>query len=229
MERHLLDQIIEARTAKRPVVLAVNLVSNEETLIDPAKPVAPGWMVEEAQRALREDKGRTVTAVDGGDWFFNPFNTPLRLIIVGAVHIAQPLSLMAREAGYDVTVVDPREAFASKARFPDIALKVAWPDEALKDLDLTARTALVTLTHDPKLDDPALQVGLASPCFYIGALGSKKTHAARRERLKESGFDTAAIGRICGPVGLDIGAKSPAEIAISILGQMTQVLRQAAS
>ncbi|MEQ9144970.1 MAG: XdhC family protein [Parvibaculaceae bacterium] len=228
MERHLLDQILDARTEKRPVVLAVNLATHEEILIDPEKPVASGWMVEEAERALRGDKGRTVAAGDGADWFFNPFNTPLRLIIVGAVHIAQPLSLMAREAGYDVTVVDPREAFASSARFPDTALKVAWPDEALKDLGLTARTALVTLTHDPKLDDPALQVGLASPCFYIGALGSKKTHAARQERLKERGFDAKAIGRICGPVGLDIGAKSPAEIAISILGQMTQVLRQGA-
>lgn len=229
MERHLLDQILDARTEKRPVVLAVNLATHEEILIDPEKPVAPGWMIEEAERALREDKGRTVAAADGADWFFNPFNTPLRLIIIGAVHIAQPLSLMAREAEYDVTVVDPREAFASRARFPDIALNVAWPDEALKELGLTARTALVTLTHDPKLDDPALQVGLASPCFYVGALGSKKTHAARRERLKESSFDEESIDRICGPVGLDIGAKSPAEIAISILGQMTQVLRQEAS
>jgi len=153
------------------------------------------------------------------------FNPPLRMILIGAVHISQPLARMAALAGYEVVVVDPRRAFASAARFPGVEVRIDWPDEALEDLAPNLRTAVVTLTHDPKLDDPALHVALRSDAFYIGSLGSKKTHRTRVERLTEAGFDEKTIGRILGPVGLSIGATSPAEIAVAILAQITDVLR----
>ena len=147
------------------------------------------------------------------------------MIVVGAVHIAQPLSAMAALAGYDVTLVDPRESFAAAERFPGVALNPEWPDTALDSLGLDHRCAVVTLTHDPKLDDPALQVALKSDAFFIGCLGSKKTHASRLRRLKKAGFTEADLARVHGPVGLPIGSRSPAEIAISILAQVTQTLR----
>lgn len=155
-------------------------------------------------------------------------NPPLRLAIIGAVHIAQALVPMARIAGFDPVLIDPRGAFGSEARFPGETILDEWPDEALKSYGVDARTALVLLTHDPKLDDPALHIGLKAPCFYIGALGSKRTHAKRVDRLTEAGFTEADIARIHAPVGLDIGAASPQEIAVSILAQMLQVLRQGA-
>ena len=155
-------------------------------------------------------------------------NPPLRLAIVGAVHIAQALVPMARIAGYDPVVIDPRGAFGSEARFPGETLLSEWPDEALESYGLDSRTALVLLTHDPKLDDPALHLALASGCFYIGALGSTRTHAKRVDRLAAAGFDADQIARIHGPIGLDIGASSPQEIAVSILSEMTQVLRTGA-
>ena len=151
------------------------------------------------------------------------------MIVVGAVHIAQSLVPMAALAGYDVTVVDPRRAFATDARFPGVTLSTDWPDDALTALDPDRRTAVVTLTHDPKLDDPALAVALRSTAFYIGALGSRRTHARRVERLREAGFNDKDIARIHAPIGLDIGAVSPAEISISILGQITEVLHTPAA
>ena len=153
------------------------------------------------------------------------FNPPLDLAIIGAVHIAQPLARMAALADYAVRIIDPRTAFATEERFPDVALSHEWPDEALALKPLTARSAIVALTHDPKLDDPALTVALRSPAFYIGALGSRQTHARRLERLKEAGFSDADLARIHGPIGLKIGARSPAEIAVSVLGEMTAILR----
>ena len=158
--------------------------------------------------------------------FFQPFNPPLRLFVVGAVHIAQPLIRMAQELGYETLLVDPREAFAREERFEGVPVNTEWPDDALEELGIDARTAVVTLTHDPKLDDPALSVALKSEAFYIGALGSRRTHASRLRRLSNEGFDTEALSRIHGPIGLAIGARSPAEIAVSILGQMTEVLRK---
>jgi xanthine dehydrogenase accessory factor len=155
-------------------------------------------------------------------------NPPLRLIVVGAVHIAQALVPMARIAGYDPTLIDPRDAFGSEARFPNETILNDWPDEAVAQLGLDARTALVLLTHDPKLDDPALEQALRADCFYIGALGSTRTHAKRVDRLAQAGFTDAQIARIHGPVGLDIGAAGPSEIAVSILAEMTRVLRQGA-
>jgi xanthine dehydrogenase accessory factor len=149
-------------------------------------------------------------------------------MVVGAVHVAQQLAQMAASAGYEVLVIDPRDAFASEARFPDVSLSLEWPGEALESAGLDRRCAVVTLSHDPKLDDAALAAALSSGVFYIGALGSRKTHVGRIERLRACGFDDDALARIHAPVGLDIGARAPAEIAVSILAQMTQCLRSAA-
>ncbi|KPU83428.1 XdhC/CoxI family protein, partial [Marinosulfonomonas sp. PRT-SC04] len=161
-----------------------------------------------------------------GDVFVGIHNPPLKLIIVGAVHIAQPLLVMARLAGYDPVLVDPRTAFGSQARFPDQVIIEDWPDQALKSIGLDSRCAVVTLSHDPKIDDPALIMALGSEAFYIGSLGSTRTHAKRVIRLTKAGFSPAQIGRIHAPVGLNIGGKSPAEIAISILAQLTECLYQ---
>jgi xanthine dehydrogenase accessory factor len=158
--------------------------------------------------------------------FIAVHNPPLRLIVVGAVHIAQALMQMARICGYDCTVIDPRSAFGSAARFPGERILEDWPDEALEALAPDARTAIVTLTHDSKLDDPAIRVALRSEVFYLGCLGSSRTHAKRVERLVAAGFSEAEIARIHAPVGLDIGAKSPAEIAVSVMAQITARLRK---
>lgn len=226
MKQETLKHILSAQAAKQPIVLATNLSTNEQMTLGQDQDGHPDWILAAVAAAIRSDKSRVTEAPDGTPWFFNVFNPPLRLIIVGAVHIAQPLARMGLEAGYDVSVVDPRESFATAERFPNVALISEWPDEALQNLELDARTAIVTLTHDPKLDDPALHVALKSTAFYVGALGSKKTQAARKDRLSDAGFTETEIERICGPVGLNIGAKSPAEIAISILAEITQALRQ---
>jgi xanthine dehydrogenase accessory factor len=158
--------------------------------------------------------------IDGRRLFVQVRVPDPRIIIVGAVHITQALAPMAMLAGYDVVVVDPRRAFATTERFPGMELRHDWPDEALDALQVDARSAVITLTHDPKIDDPALDRALKSPAFYIGALGSKKTHAGRLQRLAQAGFDDAALARIHGPAGLNIGGRSPAEIAISVLAQL---------
>lgn len=174
---------------------------------------------------LAEGRSEAVADTDPGeDTFTHTYSPPLRLAIVGAVHIAQALVPMARMLGYAPLVIDPRGAFAA-GRFEDVEVSPLWPDEALRAWQPDARSAIVTLTHDPKLDDPALVTALASPAFYIAALGSRKTHAARLERLREQGFSEADLARIHGPAGLAIGAKTPAEIAVSIVAQMTAALR----
>lgn len=180
-----------------------------------------------AAQAARADQSTTIE-LDGRSWFLAVYNPPLDLVIVGAVHIAQPLARMAALTGYGVRVIDPRTSFATPERFPDVRLSHDWPDDALAKSPLGPRSALVALTHDPKVDDPALTAALRSDCFYIGALGSKKTHAARLARLEQNGFSSDQLARVCGPAGLAIGAKSPAEIAVSILAQMTATLRQGA-
>ena len=177
-----------------------------------------------AMNALSTDQCLRVNLY-GQDCFIQPFNAPLRLVLVGAVHIGQHLASYAQACGYDVIVVDPRQAFASEARFPGVTLETEWPDFALEKISLDTRSALVTLTHDPKLDDPALQVALRSPAFYIGALGSRKTQAARIKRLQQAGFGESEMARLKAPVGLDIGARSPAEIAVSIMAEITATLR----
>lgn len=226
MREVILKELLKSREAKQPVVLATRLTDGIQKLLHQSDTKEENWLIKAVAEVLASDKSRVVEDPDGQQWFLNAFNPPLRLLVVGAVHIAQPVAAMAALAAYDVTVIDPRTAFASPERFPGVALRTQWPDEAMADLTPDARTAIVTLTHDPKLDDPALVAALNSPAFYIGALGSKKTHAARHERLKAAGFDDQAIARIHGPIGLSIGAKSPAEIAVSIMAQITEVLRK---
>lgn len=228
MQSDTLGQIQSDRDGKTPVVRALDLESGEEWLIRPFDGTSGDPLRAEAQKAALADKSQVVET-DGKRIFLQVFNPPLRMIVVGAVHISQALVPMAQIAGYDVTVVDPRRAFGSDLRFPGITLSNDWPDVAVEALKPDRRTAIVTLTHDPKIDDPALHAALASPAFYIGSLGSRKTHAARLDRLTNAGFDEAAQDRIDGPIGLTIGAKSPAEIAVSILAKVTQALRQGPS
>jgi len=222
MRRETLAALNEARCAGRAIVRATELATGEEILVDPATDTSALGIA--AAEAARADQSLSVE-LDGRSWFLAVYNPPLDLVIVGAVHIAQPLAHMAALAGYGVRVVDPRTSFATPERFPDVALSHDWPDEALAKTPLGVRSALVALTHDPKVDDPALTAALRSSCFYVGALGSKKTHAGRLARLRQSGFNDAQLARICGPIGLAIGARSPAEIAVSIMAQMTAYLR----
>ena len=177
-----------------------------------------------ARVALMSEKSGT-HEVAGTTWFLHAFNPPARIVIVGAVHIAQALVPLAAQLGYGVTVVDPRRSFATDDRFPDVAVSTGWPDEALDELRPDSRTAVVTLTHDPKLDDPALDRALKSEAFYIGALGSRKTHGKRLERLRALGHGDDALARIRGPVGLNIGAVTAPEIALSVLAQIVAVRR----
>jgi xanthine dehydrogenase accessory factor len=232
MKRAILRQLQGARAAKRPVALVTDLEEGEEALIDDGEVVAGELLLStpvlhEIDTAIRYDKSGRLQEPNA-HLFIEVFNPPLRLIVVGAVHIAQKLAPMARLADYEVTVVDPRRAFATDSRFPSVALRHDWPDDALKALDPDRRTAVITLTHDPKLDDPALVEALNSPCFYIGALGSTRTHAKRLERLSAEGFSDLQLERIHGPLGLPLGGRAPAEIAIAALAQMTQVLHGAA-
>lgn len=225
MKLAVLEAIGSARAEKRPVARAVRLDGAEERVLFPEGAKGDGPLEDAAWRALRLDRAEAVE-VDGRRWLIQPFNPPLRLLLVGAVHIAQPLARMARLTGYAVTVVDPRAAFAQAARFSEVEVWTGWPDEALEALAPDRRTAVVTLTHDPKLDDPALDAALSSPAFYIGCLGSRKTHEARLGRLEQRGFGADELARVHGPVGLSIGARSPAEIAVSILAEITQALRR---
>ncbi len=229
MKAEVLAQLNADRADKRPVALVTDLGTGDQTLVYSSDNNGLSGvstdLIEAAQTALRDDRSRPVET-DAGRYFIQVHNPPPRLFIVGAVHIAQPLARMAALAGYAVTVVDPRRAFASDERFPDVAVSRDWPDAALTELAPDTRTAVVTLTHDPKLDDPALAVALRSNAYYIGCLGSRRTHGKRLERLAEQGFSEADCARLHGPVGLDIGALSPAEIALSIMAEITRNRRQ---
>jgi xanthine dehydrogenase accessory factor len=232
MKRAILERLLKDRAAKHAVVLVTELQSGAQALVYPQEAFGDlaldGDALARIREALEADESGTLE-LSGKRLFLQVQNPPLRLIIIGAVHIAQTLAPMAALAGYSVAIIDPRRAFATDARFPDVKLFGDWPDEAMVTMTLDRRTAVVTLTHDPKLDDPALQSALKADVFYIGALGSRKTHAARLGRLKAAGFSEAECARIHGPVGLDIGALSPAEIAVAILAQITAVLRGAAA
>lgn len=223
MKPATLHAVVAAKARQEPVAVATRLADGAESLIDLTMPPEDDLGVAAVRAAARDESGPV--EVFGETWFINVFNPPVQLAIVGAVHIAQPLSRMAAALGWQVMVIDPRTAFASEARFPGVVLSHDWPDEALVNAGVNGRTAIVTLTHDPKLDDPALQAALNSRAFYIGALGSKKTHAARLNRLQEAGFSDETIARVRGPVGLSINARSPAEIAVSILAQIVETLR----
>ena len=226
MKIETLAALQKARATRRAVTLATRLGDAAEGLVyrDYAEGDLAGnaEIVAAARRAM--DVGRSETLDIGGQKIFlNVYVPPPRLVIVGAVHIAQTLAPMAAMLEFDVTVVDPRGAWATAARFPGVNVIKEWADDAFQEIGLDVSTAVVTLTHDPKLDDPALESALKSEAFYIGALGSRKTHAKRKERLAQAGITEEMFARVLGPVGLNIGAKSPAEIAVSILGQIIEV------
>lgn len=222
MKRATLEALNRARKEGRPIVRVVDLQTADERLFEPGAETSAMGIA--ATAAARRDRSGPLE-IDGSNCLFDVHNPPLEMVIIGAVHIAQVLAPMATLAGYRVRIIDPRTAFATDARFPGVTLSHDWADEALEKQPLGTRSALIALTHDPKLDDPALTAALKSNCFYIGALGSKKTHAGRLARLKAQGFTDEELKRIHGPIGLDIGAKTPAEIAVSILAEMTMRLR----
>lgn len=226
MKEETLAAVVAATQRRQPVVLATMLDSGQQTLIYPDRD-GSGLGVNEvilraAREALRDDRNQLLET-EVGPVFIHVFSPPLKLIIVGAVHIAQCLVPMAQIAGYQVVVIDPRRRFTTRQRFPDTAVLAEWPQSAFDKLALDDRTAVVTLTHDPKLDDAALSLALNSPAFYIGSLGSRRTHAARLKRLSRTGFGEKELARIHGPVGLALGGRSPAEIAVAIVAQLVQV------
>ncbi len=226
--------LLEAKRCRRLAVLATRLPDgvqvllrqDEETLVaDPAVSL-PDGLLAAAATAAADDRSRQVR-VGAETWFLHVQVPPPRLLVIGAVHVAQALAPLARTVGLAVTVIDPRRSFATAQRFPDTELMPVWPDEALQTLGIDRHSAVVTLTHDPKLDDPALELALRSPAFYVGALGSRKTQGARRDRMRAAGFDDAALDRVRGPVGLPIGAIGAPEIALSILAEIVAVRRNA--
>lgn len=226
MKRDLLERLVAAQISNRPAVLARSLSGNSQFLLDSGTDSevpdgVPAEVLREARRALKRDGARTIE-VAGQRYLLQTLSPPPRLLVIGAVHIAQALIPMARVAGYDVQLIDPRAAFATRDRFPGIEIINQWPQEVMGELPLNSRTAVVTLSHDAKIDEPALKAALESDAFYIGALGSKKNHAKRLQRLAALGFDDETLARIAGPVGLPLGGRSPAEIAVSILAQIIQ-------
>ena len=228
MRQAMAQALFDARREARAVVLYTPLDGGLQRLLDDQGlallALTEPELAAAGREALASDRVQIVEQ-QGREVMIAPHNPPLRLFIVGAVHISEALCVMAREAGYAVTVIDPRSAFLRPERFPGVRLLDLWPDEAFRDLQPDARTAVVLLTHDPKIDDPALRAVLPTAAFYVGALGSTRTHAKRLQRLGDAGLNETDLARIHGPAGLSIGARTPAEIAISVLAQMTQVLR----
>jgi xanthine dehydrogenase accessory factor len=213
----------QARAARKPAVLITDLSSGQQRAV-----TADGFEADPLAQTLAAAvaRGRSMRVeVSGRDYFLTVQVPSVRLVVLGAVHISQALVPFARELELDLTIVDPRTAFATPERFPSVPLIAEWPDVALPGLNLDPYTAFIALTHDPKIDDPGLEIALAAGCFYVGALGSRKTHARRVERLSAKGVDLAAIARIHAPIGLDIGAVSPAEIALSIMGELVAAMR----
>jgi xanthine dehydrogenase accessory factor len=232
MKGRILDAVVAAARAHRSVALATELATGRQLLLDGETAEGDLELDEAALASLRASRksgrNRTIETAKGRI-FIEVLTPPHRCFVIGAVHIAQPLSQMLALVDYAVTVIDPRGAFATAARFPGVELVGDWPDEALERLKPDRGSAVIALTHDPKLDDPALATALRSECFYIGALGSRRNHAGRCARLKEQGFGDADLARIHGPIGLSIGAVSPGEVAVSIVAEMTRVLRQGES
>ena len=223
MKLETLKQLNAERAARRPVIVVTDTESGEQRLVK-ARDFAADPLREELDKALRMGKSATIE-VGGKKLFLNVYAPTAKLVVIGAVHISQALAPLARALDYDVTVVDPRTAFASPERFPDVPLIAEWPDVALPPLNIDHYTAFVALTHDPKIDDPALLHAFQRECFYIGALGSRKTHAKRAERLRAQGAKESDIARIHAPIGLPIGAVSPSEIAVAIIAEITGRLR----
>ena len=217
MKDKTLKLVLSEKNNRNTIIVATELESGQQIILNNNDKNNQIYI--SAKSLIKQGKSDIIN-IDSQRWFINISLPPLRLVTVGAVHIAQPLAEIATIAGYEVTIIDPRAAFANNKRFPNINIVNEWPEEALIDFKIDNRTAVVTLTHDPKLDDSALYAALNSKAFYIGSLGSKKTHNARIERLKIAGFNEDAIKNIHGPVGLSIGAKSPQEIAISIMSEL---------
>jgi xanthine dehydrogenase accessory factor len=228
LRRALLERLVAARAAREPAALVTDLESGEQALRTSGETLGPQSLLDEVATRLDEmlaSRASGLVETSRGELFVQIFSVAPRLLIVGAVHIAQLLVRIAALTGYAVTVIDPRRAFATEERFPEVEIASDWPDEALMRLGLDRLSAVVTLSHDPKLDDPALIVALRSEAFYVGSLGSRKSHDARLRRLEAAGLADAETGRIHAPVGLDIGARSPAEIAVAIMAEITQALR----
>ncbi len=223
MDPHSLKKLNALRRERQAAILLTDLGDGRDRVIGEGDTVA-GALGDAVARAFRSGKSG-VAEIDGRDFFLNVHLPAPRLVVIGAVHISQALAPMAKIAGFDLTIIDPRTAFASPERFPDVALHAEWPDEALARQPLDAYTALAALTHDPKIDDPALRAAFEAECFYIGALGSRKTHARRVERLIDAGVSGEALERIDAPIALDIGAATPAEIAVAVLGAVIRALR----
>lgn len=225
MRLDLLKALNAERTARRAAIVVTDIASGTQRLVMATEMAADPLAAELNLHRRRGKSGMIETPQ--GRFFLTVHVPPPRLVVTGAVHISQALAPMAKMLGYDVVIVDPRTAFATAERFPDVEVVAEWPDVALPPLAIDAYTAFVAVTHDPKIDDPALTHALARGCFYVGALGSRKTHARRVERLTEQGVPAAAIARIHAPIGLSIGAVSPPEIAVSIMAEITACLRQA--
>ncbi len=223
MDIAILAALNAERAARRPAILVTAIEGGAQRLVT-AGDIAADPLADLLDRQLRMGKSALVEA-EGAQYFLTVQAPHPRIVVTGAVHISQAMAPMAKLLDLDLVIIDPRTAFATPERFPDVTLLTEWPDAALATLGLDAYTAFVALTHDPKIDDPGLEAALRSQCFYVGALGSRKTHGKRVERLTAAGFDEAAIGRIHAPIGLDIGAVSPAEIALSILGEIISTLR----
>ena len=223
MDLATLSTLNAERAARRATILVTDVASGAQRLVKAAD-ISGDPLAEALDKQLRMAKSAMIEA-DGKAFFLTVQAPPPRVIVTGAVHISQAMAPMAKLLDLDLVIVDPRTAFATPERFPGVQLLTDWPDEALASLGLDGYTAFVALTHDPKIDDPALEAALRSDCFYIGALGSRKTHGRRLERLAAAGFDAAATQRIHAPIGLDIGAVSPAEIALAILGEIVSTLR----
>ena len=224
MHLSLLSALNTERAARRAAILVTDVASGEQRLVREGE-VSGDPLAALLQERFRSGKSGTAEA-DGAQLFLNVQVPPVKAVVVGAVHISQALAPMAKGLDLDVAIIDPRTAFATPERFPGVPVLAEWPDAALPGLGLDRYTALLALTHDPKIDDPGLVAALKADCFYIGALGSKKTHARRVQRLKEAGFGEAEIARIHAPIGLDIGAVSPAEIAVAILAELVAALRK---
>ena len=225
MKLDILRELNAERAARRAAVVVTDVASGEQRLVKASEVAARDPLKDLIEKHIRSGKSGMEETPDG-KVFLTVYVPPAQLVITGAVHISQALAPIAKLLGYDVTIVDPRTAFASIERFPDVKVIAEWPDVALPPLGIDRYTAFVALTHDPKIDDPALTHALARDCFYIGALGSKKTHGRRLERLKGEGVSEAALARIHAPIGLDIGAVSPSEIAVAIMGEITARLRK---
>jgi xanthine dehydrogenase accessory factor len=219
-----LTRLNEARAARKAVVVATDLSDGTIRILPEGEPVE-GALGDEVAKTLRSGKAGAAE-VEGRSLFLNVYLPPPRIVVIGAVHITQALARLAPVAGYDLMIIDPRIAFATEERFEGVSLTADWPEDVLKEQPLDAYTALVAVTHDPKIDDFPLSAALRTGCFYVGALGSRKTHAKRVERLKALGHDDAEIARIAAPIGLDIGAATPAEIALAILAQIVQAFRR---